>query len=193
MSVSERDERPEGAAAEEQPSVEMNLAHTLRLKELEESLAAKTQEAEATYQRLLRLGAEFENYKKRTEREQKELFTFAQAQLITTLLPILDNLERAIEATRHPSLSSQQTGLLSGVEMVWKQFREVLFKAGVAEIVTAGECFDPIQHEAVEVQQTAEHPDGTILDEYQKGYRLHGKVLRPAKVVVAKSPAAVVD
>lgn len=172
---------------EELPTEESSNEQTLKLKELEESLAAKTQEAETNYQRLLRLGADFENYKKRIEREQSEFLKSAQAQLIKDLLPVLDNLERALGTVEAPP-DTNKDALISGLEMVFKQFKEVLAKAGVEEIKAKGEPFDPSLHEAVEVRHLETQPEGIVVDEFQKGYLLHGKVLRPAKVVVAKNP-----
>ncbi|RMF89908.1 MAG: nucleotide exchange factor GrpE [Nitrospinota bacterium] len=184
-----------GKAPEEQihvsPAETTDTSLTGRIQELEAALTEKTREAEATYQRLLRLGAEFENYKKRRAREEEEGQRRAQAQLLQALLPVLDNLERALEATK--TVSPPLAAWVNGMEMIWKQFKDVLAQAGVKEIVAEGQPFDPTRHEAVEIHYTTDQEEGMVVSVLQKGYLFHGRVLRPAKVVVAKAPEATAD
>lgn len=147
-------------------------------------LEEKTQEAQDNYDRMLRLAAEVENLKKRQERDRIELVQFANESLIKELLPIIDNLERALE---HGRQQETLPALLEGVEIVLRGFLQVLSKFGVSPINALGEKFDPAFHNAVSQQETSEAEDQTIIQELQKGYLLQGRLLRPAMVVVARN------
>ncbi len=132
--------------------------------------------------RFLRLGAEFDNFKKRSERERQVSIKFAVESLLMDLLPVMDHLEQAISAG--PEGSSD--AVLTGVKMVLKQFEDTLAKYGVKRFSAVGESFDPTKHEAVAQQESADVPAGQVITEYQKGYFLHERLVRPARVVVAK-------
>lgn len=149
---------------------------------LAEMLKAELSETRA---RLLRLAADFENYKKISQREQQTSVKFANAGLITDLLPIVDNLEQAVLACKK-STEASNNDVLVGVEMVVKQLAELLRKSGVEIFSAVGQPFDPARHEAMgeQISDTVDH--GFVVEEYQKGYLLHGRLLRPARVVVAK-------
>jgi molecular chaperone GrpE len=151
---------------------------------LEAKLEAKEKEAQDNYDRFLRLSAEFENFKKRMEKEKNDAYKFGTENLIKELLPVLDNLERAID---HGEAKDPQ-GLLEGVDMTQKGFLTALEKIGVSPVDASGKEFDPNLHEAVMVQEDAHHPAGTVLAQLQKGYTLHGRLIRPAMVVVSKRP-----
>jgi molecular chaperone GrpE len=151
---------------------------------LEARLEAKGKEAQDNYDRFLRLSAEFENFKKRMEKEKTDAYKFGTENLIKELLPVLDNLERAID---HGEAKDAQ-GLLEGVDMTLKGFLAALGKIGVSPVDASGKEFDPNLHEAVMVQEDAHHPAGTVLQQLQKGYTLHSRLLRPAMVVVSKRP-----
>ncbi len=151
---------------------------------LRESLAAKTQEAERLQDRLLRLQAEFENYKKRMAREKTEYLKFAHEGLILEFLPVLDNLERALGSARAEAGS---TPLIEGIEMIARLFRSVLEKAGVRPMETLGRPFDPAYHQAVAQMETAEVDANHVVEEIQKGYLIEGRVLRPAMVKVSRA------
>jgi molecular chaperone GrpE len=151
---------------------------------LEAKLEAKEKEAQDNYDRFLRLSAEFENFKKRMEKEKTDAYKFGTENLIKELLPVLDNLERAID---HGEAKDPQ-GLLEGVDMTLKGFLTTLEKIGVSPVDASGKEFDPNLHEAVMVQEDAHHPAGTVLTQLQKGYTLHNRLIRPAMVVVSKRP-----
>ena len=136
--------------------------------------------------RLVRLAAEFDNYKKRTGREFTALVKNAGESLITELLPILDNIERALLA---PQTSEETRSFAQGFEMIRQQFLERLEKAGMKEIAADGTPFDPTRHEAVMAVENEEHPPDTVINVVEKGYTLNEKVLRAAKVIVTRAPA----
>jgi len=133
---------------------------------------------------LQRLKAEFENYRKRVERDRQAMADGAVRDLVVHLLPVIDNLERAIEA-----LGQQGHAVGSGVEMVRAQLVAALEARGLDEIPADGLPFDPTVHEAVSSHPTADHPEGTVVHVAAKGYRLADAVVRPARVVVASPPA----
>lgn len=151
--------------------------------ELEKKLDEKKKEAEYNLDRLLRLQAEFENYKKRISKEHLEFTKFVNENMIKELLPVLDNLERAVESAKNDKVFDS---LKEGVEMTLKQFTSVLEKAGLKEITSIGETFNPNKHEALIMIGSDEHEENTIVEEHQKGYLLNDRVLRPSKVVVSK-------
>lgn len=137
--------------------------------------------------RYARLAADFDNYRKRMVREREEARKYALEGFIKDILPVIDNLERAIaHASAGPADEGSASGLLTGVEMTLKQFKGVLEKAGAREIASVGASFDPSCHEAVAHVETSEHENNSIIQEFQKGYYLADRVLRPAMVSVAK-------
>jgi molecular chaperone GrpE len=151
---------------------------------LEERLASAEAEAETHLNDLKRLAAEFENYRKRVAREQQALSARAAERLVGELLPIVDDLERALEAAEE----HQEAKLEEGVRLVQRQLAAVLEREGLAEIETDGK-FDPHIHEALLSQPSSDQSEGTVIEVLQKGYRLGDRVLRPARVVVAASAA----
>ena len=155
---------------------------------LRETLTAKTQEADRLQERLLRLHAEFENYKKRMAREKAEFLKFANEGLILQFLPMLDNLERAVAAARAETGS---TPLIEGIEMIVRLFRTTLEKVGVKPMEVLGQPFDPGFHQAVAQVESSQGEANLVVEEIQKGYLLEGRVLRPAMVKVSRgaSPA----
>ena len=156
---------------------------------LEGQLAAVTAERDRlaaekadTYERLLRARAEFENARKRTERERYEFLQFAAMDLVGQILPILDDFERAL---KHETADQDYA---KGVELIYQRLSETLKKMGLEAIETEGKTFDPNLHQAVERVQTDDAEDQTILGEFQRGYNFKGKLLRPAWVKVAVRP-----
>ena len=145
---------------------------------------AKTQEVERLQDRVLRLHAEFENYKKRMAREKAEFLKFAHEGLILDFLPVLDNLDRAVGVARAEVGS---TPLLEGLEMIGRLFRSALEKAGVTEMKTMGQPFDPAYHQAVAQVETSQGEANLVVEEIQKGYLIEGRVLRPAMVKVSRA------
>lgn len=138
---------------------------------------------------LMRKQAEFENYRKRVERERQEFAAYAAAELMREILPVVDNLERALS---YPEAGSENR-LREGVEITYRQFQEVLRKAGLREVDALSLAFDPHVHEAVEPVETAEHAEGTVVEVLQKGYRIGDRLLRPALVKVAKAPESATE
>jgi molecular chaperone GrpE len=156
------------------------------VQELEAALAQKTQEHEVTKEQLLRLMADFDNYRKRTTRQHEEARQYATADLVIALLPGLDNLERALNAAGQ-DLNLSSARIAEGVSMVLRQLKEALGKVGVREVQTQGLAFDPTRHEAVDLVSVPASDDGLIVEEVQHGYLLHERLLRPAKVVVGRA------
>jgi molecular chaperone GrpE len=172
------------------PSEPLPAAETAgSLETLREALTAKTQEADRLQERLLRLHAEFENYKKRMAREKTEFLKFANEGLILQFLPILDNLERAIASARAETGS---TPLIEGIELIVRLFRTTLEKVGVKPMEVLGQPFDPGFHQAVAQVESSQGEANLVVEEIQKGYLLEGRVLRPAMVKVSRgaSPAS---
>jgi molecular chaperone GrpE len=150
---------------------------------LREAVAAKSREVERLQDRLLRLQAEFENFKKRIAREKTEYLKYAHEGLVLEFLPILDNLERAIASARAEAGS---TPLLEGIEMIARLFRAVLEKAGVKPMEVVGQPFDPAYHQAVEQVESSHGDVSVVVGEVQRGYLIEGRVLRPAMVKVSR-------
>ncbi|HTM02688.1 MAG TPA: nucleotide exchange factor GrpE [Vicinamibacterales bacterium] len=140
-------------------------------------------ERDALQDRLLRTAAEFDNYRKRMERERRELSEYAAASVVRDLLPILDNFERALQA---PAGAEADT-FRKGVELIHKQMLDLLMKRGVKPIEALGTDFDPNFHEAVIHEVSDAHREGEVMQELQRGYMLGDRLLRPAMVKVAKS------
>lgn len=149
-------------------------------------LQEKDEEIKRLQDRILRLAAETENTRKRLEREKADGINFANESLLRELLPVIDNLERAIS---HGTNGSDCAGLLEGVRMTLKSFEDALGKFGCTAFNSVGLPFDPQFHEAVMQQESAEHPDKTVLQELQKGYMLRDRLIRPALVIVSRVPA----
>lgn len=150
------------------------------LAELQQQLEARSRLADEHLDRLRRLTADFENYKRRAQREKEELSLYGAEQFIKTILPVLDNLERALAAT------GDEQALRTGVELTARQLREALARAGVLPIAAEGEQFDPNLHMAVAVDAESEAAEDTIVAELQRGYKMNDRVLRPSMVKVAK-------
>jgi molecular chaperone GrpE len=151
----------------------------------EEYDALKAETARAREQYLLAV-ADFENYRKRVEREKEDIVCFANEKLIHEILPILDNLERALGLELNKAGAES---ILEGVRMVSSQLHTVLGACGLKQVEAVGGPFDPKYHEAVGVLPSADHDEGTVISELQKGYSLKGKVLRPSMVHVAGQPS----
>lgn len=152
------------------------------------ALAALQAERDALQDQLLRARAEFDNYRKRMLREGEQLRKTAAQGLMRDLLPIVDNLERALG-----HVEDKTDGLALGVEMILKQFASVLSNQGLEPIPAKGEPFDPNIHEALTHQPSAEYPADTVMEEFQRGYRLGDFVLRPTQVVVSSGPPAAAE
>jgi len=174
---------PDGA--EPLVAVEPGTITPEQLKELKERAA----KADENWERLLRTTADFDNFKKRAAREKQEAIKFANEGLIQKLVPILDNFDMALSAAQNATGEAGQS-LQTGVNMISQQLKNVLSEAGLEEVDAAGKAFDPNFHEAVSQKETAEAPEGHVIQQLRKGYKLRDRLLRPASVVVAKQPAA---
>jgi molecular chaperone GrpE len=149
-----------------------------RIEELEK-------EVEANYDRFVRVTADFDNFKKRTSREVSDLRKFANENILRDMLSVADNLERAIESGSKPD--SEKKTLLEGVKITLKDLYRMFEKYGVKDFKSEGKPFDPVFHQAMMQEQTDDYPDNIVLNELQKGYTIHERLLRPAMVVVAKN------
>jgi molecular chaperone GrpE len=154
------------------------------IQRLREALEAKTRELEGVQDRYVRAVAEFDNVRKRSAREREEYIRFANESLLRDILPVLDNLDRALQAVR----SEPATSLSTGVELIQRELLRVLEKFGLTSFASVGQPFDPERHEAVARVPSADLPDMTVAGETARGYLLHGRVLRPAMVTVAVAP-----
>jgi molecular chaperone GrpE len=132
---------------------------------------------------MLRLAAELDNYKKRVAKERESLIRYAAQDVLQELIPVLDNFERAIESA---DKSKDFVSFLEGVKMIYKNMYDVMGRKGLVGIDAVGETFDPNIHEAVMQVTSEEYPENVVVEELQKGYMLHDRVIRPSMVVVSK-------
>ena len=185
-SETEKDTLPPEATGNDQPCERPPSGNLQQAAiDYEAELDAARQEAQQHYDRLLRVSAEFDNYKKRTAKELAEFRKFSNESLIKELLPVVDNLERAVS---HAAGESDSIGsFVEGVEMTLKELHKVFARHQVMPIEAIGQPFDPCFHQAVMQLETSEHPANTVVQELQKGYTIHDRLLRPAMVVVSKS------
>jgi molecular chaperone GrpE len=161
------------------------LDQAAELAKLRENLQAKEKEANENYDRYVRQVAESENFRKRANRERDEAIRFANETLVKDLLPVIDNLERAVA---HAKDGGNGKPLVEGVEMVLRGFFDTLAKHGVVPIAAVGQRFDPEKHEAMAQIESGTYEPDTVVEEYHKGYLLRDRLLRPALVSVAKTP-----
>jgi molecular chaperone GrpE len=167
QALNEQDPPPtEGQSADNQP----------------DPLEELRREKDSLQDRLLRTAAEFDNYRKRVDRERRDLADYIKGDVLTELLPILDNFERALQAP-----STEPDPLRKGVELIHKQMLDFLRKRGVTPIDALGADFDPNFHQAVIHETSPSHREGEVIEELQRGYMLGDKLLRPAMVKVAKA------
>ena len=153
------------------------------LEQLNEKIRLKDEELANQKDTFLREKAELENFKKRLTKEKEDFVQFANERLLKELIQIEDNLERALEV---PNATLES--LKEGVEMIQKQFTTFLKNQKAEPIEALGKPFDPNLHEVLNQQESEEHEENTVIQEYSKGYTLNGRILRPAKVVIAKEP-----
>ena len=169
---SEAAEEAQGAEEAAEDSGKEN-GETEKAEEVKEEGKEDTEEL-----RYLRLMADFQNYKKRVEKEKRDLYSYANEKLMNELLAVVDNFERALD-------HDADEGFKEGIEMIFKQLQDVLEKSGLAEIPALGEEFDPNVHSAVMTEETEDYESGKVSGVMQKGYTLNGKVMRPSMVKVA--------
>lgn len=186
--MNEEKQQPELNAEPEVDAVDENTAGASGSQqdaEQPDDLAAAQAERDQFQNRWLRAQAELDNFRKRTQREAQQGQLYQSLPLVRDLLPGLDNLERAIAAAEN---SASLEELLQGVRMVTQQFAEVLERHAVKPIPAVGKAFDPNLHEAVQQVPSADHPAMTVLNEVERGYQLHDRVIRPSKVIVSTTP-----
>ena len=150
-----------------------------------QALKEKAEKSDEYFDRLLRIQADFDNFKKRLEKEKIEFIKFANEEIILEILQILDDFDRAVEAGK---FKHDFDILYKGVEMIHRDLNGFLKQKGLKEIEARGRPFDPHQHEAMMQEETDECPEDHVVEEFQKGYILNDRVIRPAKVKVAKRP-----
>jgi molecular chaperone GrpE len=181
--VTENGADPHHGAAEAAPNSADEPVPASRPAPPADPLAVAQAEAARLKDQLLRLAADFDNYKKRSRKELEDVGKSARENVLRDLLPVFDNLERA---TSHASEATDVKALADGISMVTRQFLDTLGKIGIERVPALGLPFDPAMHEAVQHLETTEHPPGTVAMELQAGYRMGNRVIRPAMVVVAK-------
>jgi molecular chaperone GrpE len=152
---------------------------------LEKKLTEREEAARKAQDSLLYLQADFENFKRLKAKEREDTLKYGNEVLIKELLPVIDNLERALG---HAAQTEEARSITEGVELTLNQFLKVLEKAGVTAVEAVGKRFDPTVHEAFFQEERQDAEPDTVLSEYQKGYLLNGRLLRPAVVVIAKQP-----
>jgi len=178
---------PAGSSRQNKAAAEPVAIVPLTPEQIEE-LKSRAAKADENWDRLLRTTADFENFKKRAARERVEAAQYAGAALIEKLLPVLDHFEMARTATQSEKTETTSS-LQAGVAMIQQQLKNVLAETGLEEIDAAGKPFDPALHEAVSQQESTVVPEGHVLTQIRKGYKLRDRLLRPAAVIVAKKPA----
>ncbi|MDX2347725.1 MAG: nucleotide exchange factor GrpE [Nitrospirota bacterium] len=177
------------STSENKPEESLSETDLFQPDEITDSPSADSQEKSAQeelqiYQdKYIRLAAEFENYKRRAQRDQSDAIRYANESLLKNLLSTLDNLERAIQCGKDAGASGS---LLEGVELTHKQFLETIEKLGLRQVSSAGSLFDPNMHQAVAQVESETVAPNTVVEEFQKGYFLYDRILRPAMVTVAK-------
>jgi molecular chaperone GrpE len=154
--------------------------------QLQAQIDTLTAERSSLYDKLLRRQAEFENYRKRVERERSELYQHGRDDVLLQLLPVVDNFERALSSLE--TSEGDAEALRHGVELIHRQFKDALSKLGLEAVEALGQTFDPHVHEAVTTEATDKHKENTVIQEFLRGYRIGDRLLRPAKVKVASSP-----
>jgi len=156
------------------------------LAQLKSQIEALSTERTSLYDQLLRRQAEFENYRKRVERERSQTYQRGRDDVLVQFLPVVDNFERALESLERSEGDAE--ALRHGVELIHRQFKDALFKFGLEPVESVGHTFDPHVHEAVTTEPTDKHKENTVIEEFQRGYKIGDRLLRPAKVKVASSP-----
>ena len=155
---------------------------------VEERIEKLEQEKKETYDRLLRTAADFDNFRKRSRRDQEEATIKGKEAVLKEMLPVVDNLERALQAAQTTAGGGAAASLVDGVKLVLRQFASALERFEVKPVEAVGKPFDPAYHEAISQVPSADHPNGTVVAEMQRGYTIGNRLLRPALVAVAKSP-----
>lgn len=182
-----------GQAGTPEEAVAEHKAIAAEVEKIRTELDKARAEAHDYKDRYLRLYAETENFKKRMNREVVEQGKFANESLIKEIIPVLDNLERAISHADGAPADQGNDAMVDGVRMVAKQLMDVLAKFGVTQVESVGKPFDPNKQQAMMQVETTDYEPGTVVEEFQKGYFLNDRIIRPAMVTVAKPPKDVME
>jgi molecular chaperone GrpE len=183
-------ETGDGLSADADGSVEKEDDSPVTLERKEwNQIEAKVQKADEYWDRFVRLNAEFDNFKKRAARERSEAVKYANEALMERLIPTLDHFEMAMTAVQNIDDKSVSS-IKMGIEMVHNQLKSTLKDSGLEEVDALGKVFDPVWHEAVSQKVTDDVPEGQVVEQTRKGYKLNDRLIRPAAVVVAKAPSA---
>lgn len=183
------EEQPDSADASPGAEPLVPVAPAALTAEQVEELKQRADKAAENWERLVRTTADFDNYKKRATREKQDAIKYANESLLEKLIPVLDAFDMALAATQNGDSKTLQS-LQAGIGMVHQQLKGVLTDAGLELVDATGKTFDPNLHEAVAQKETSEAPEGQVVQQMRKGYKLRERLLRPASVVVAKAPAA---
>jgi len=188
--VSSEEEEAAETEAKQEPSEAPESTEPVTLTaEEHRTLVEQSGKASENWDRFLRLNAEFDNYKKRAARDRLEAIKYANESLLESLIPTLDNFEMAMMAVDSATVETIDS-LKQGITMVHKQLRDVIKDSGMEEIDAANQAFNPAWHEAVSQQESEEVPEGQVLQQLRKGYKLKERLIRPANVIVAKAQSA---
>jgi molecular chaperone GrpE len=160
-------------------------AQHLPLAEIEKKLAAAEEAQKAEHDRFLRLYAEFDNYKKRNARDMQEFRKYACESLVREFLPAIDNLDRALHSSKEGQTANGS--IVEGVELIFKEMLRILERFHVKPVESLGKAFNPAFHEAIGQEISETEPDNTVVREFQKGYTMHERLIRPAMVIVSKA------
>jgi molecular chaperone GrpE len=176
------------AVATDEPLAQVDLA-TITPEQFSE-LKDRAAKADEHWDRLLRVTADFDNFKKRAAREKTDAIKFANEGVLQKLIPVLDSFDMALAAVQNTEGGAANQSLQTGVNMVFQQLKKTLTETGLEEVDATGKPFDPNLHEAVSQKETTEAPEGQVVQQLRKGYKFRERLLRPASVVVARKPAA---
>jgi molecular chaperone GrpE len=176
---------PQEASSESDDEIEESAESSEPADTLEDKLAKAEEDARDYHDRMLRMAAELENFKKRSAREVSDLKKFATENLLRQLLTVVDNLERAIASAS--TEEDNHKSVVDGVALTLDEIMKILEKQYVSPIQALGEPFDPAFHQAMSQEENAEQPPNTVIKEFQKGYMIHDRLLRPSMVVVSKA------
>jgi len=185
----------DGLEAEQENEAPENAESEIQANGQVAELKTKLEKAEAAFKdendRFLRLYAEFDNYKKRNARDMQEYRKYACEPLVRDLLPVIDNLERALESSSNGNIGNNQCekAIVEGVELIRKDMHRILEKFHVNAVEAMGKPFDPNFHEAIGQEESEEYEPNTVIREFQKGYVMHERLIRPSMVFVAKAKA----
>jgi molecular chaperone GrpE len=182
--------KPEEQSPAPEADVDADAASTELAPDQLADLQARAAKSDEHWERLLRTTADFDNFKKRAVRERTEAAQYANAALLQKLLPVLDNFEMAQAAAQSATTGDALASLQSGVAMIQSQLKSALAESGLEEVDATGKVFDPAFHEAVSQQETADVPEGHVVQQLRKGYKFRDRLLRAAMVIVAKKPEA---